>query len=158
MASTSGPLAPCRRTLPTTNGVVVVTWAAVVVVGTPKVVTTPVLVGPAVVADVGVAVVADVGVVVVGVVDEEGCADVVAVGTTVVGVVVDDSDWAPTERADHRTVEEVTAKVTRTAAVTRRFANRWFIGDIEGLVSEAMVVSRTARRVRPTPLLPTDSN
>ena len=129
---------------------VVVTWAAVVVVGTPKVVTTPVLVGPAVVADVGV--------VVVGVVDEEGCADVVAVGTTVVGVVVDDSDWAPTERADHRTVEEVTAKVTRTAAVTRRFANRWFIGDIEGLVSEAMVVSRTARRVRPTPLLPTDSN
>ena len=145
---------------------VVVTWAAVVVVGTPKVVTTPVLVGPAVVADVGVAVVAEVGVVVVGVVDEEGCADVVAVGTTVVGttevtpvgVVVDDSDWAPTERADPRTVEEVTAKVTRTAAVTRRFANRWFIGDIEGLVSEAMVVSRTARRVRPTPLLPTDSN
>ena len=108
-----------------------VAWAALVVVGAPEDAVTAVLVGP-VVADAGV-------------VDETGSPDVVAAGETVLGAteltaggaVVDASDCAPTERAGPRTVPEVTATVTRSAVLTRRVANRWFIGDIERLVSEA---------------------
>ncbi len=106
------------------NGVVVVSWAAPVVVGD-----SAVLVGPAVLAAVGV--VEEVCAVVVGV----GAAVVGTTVVTLVGTPVVDSDCAPAGRADTRAVVEVTAKVTKSAAVTRRFANRWFIGDIERLVS-----------------------
>lgn len=120
----------------------VVTWAALVVVGAPDVVANPVLVDPAL-DDPEVVTVA-------GMVEVGPPAIVVTVGDTVVGTtdvtldgaVVDDSDCAPLGTKAPRTVTGVTAIVTRRAAVTRRLTNRWFIGDIEKLVSETLSVNR----------------